>query len=110
MAIKINVGSAAVKAAEEEEERKPEISLNLNVRKTLAGDFMVFDHSDINIVVMPAKGKVSSFAKNDLTSFTMPRTGFLLFLLRKELSTLILYREATCICRLRGHILRKLRM
>ena len=39
----------------------PQISLQL--RKSLDGDFMIFDHMDIDIVVMPEKKKVLALAK-----------------------------------------------
>ena len=61
MAIEIKVG----KEATEQEEPKPVISqVDLNMRKTLDGDLMVFDHADIDIVVMPKKSKIVVFAKD----------------------------------------------
>ena len=39
----------------------PQISLQL--RKSLDCDFMIFDHMDIDIVVMPEKKKVLALAK-----------------------------------------------
>lgn len=41
----------------------PQISLQL--RKSLDGDFMIFDHMDIDIVVMPEKKKVLALAKEN---------------------------------------------
>tara|TARA_R100000664_G_C2737127_1_gene126351 strand:+ start:822 stop:1370 length:549 start_codon:yes stop_codon:yes gene_type:complete len=61
MAIEIKVG----KEATEQEEPKPVISqVDLNMRKTLDGDLMIFDHADIDIVVMPKKSKIVAFAKD----------------------------------------------
>ena len=40
------------------------ISFKLNARKTLNGDIMIFDHSDIDIIVLAEKKKVVAFAKN----------------------------------------------
>ncbi len=61
MAIEIKVGEEAV----EQEEPKPVISqVDLNMRKTLDGDFMIFDHADIDIVIMPKKSKIVAFAKD----------------------------------------------
>ena len=61
MAIEIKVG----KDAPEQEEPKPVISqVDLNMRKTLDGDLMIFDHADIDIIVMPKKSKIVAFAKD----------------------------------------------
>jgi len=46
-----------------------EVVLELDIRKSLNGDFMIFDHGDIDIVVSPQKNKVIAFPKitlNDL--------------------------------------------
>ena len=40
------------------------ISFKLNARKTLNGDIMIFDHTDIDIIVLTEKKKVVAFAKN----------------------------------------------
>jgi hypothetical protein len=39
----------------------------LKVREALNGDFLIFDHSDIDIVVLKEQKKVVAFAKNILT-------------------------------------------
>ena len=36
----------------------------LNVRKTLDGDIMIFDHADVDIIVMKGKQKIVSFPKD----------------------------------------------
>ena len=77
MTIKVNIaGSEApkdsnikVKISEPDlrveitDENSP-ISFKLNARKTLNGDIMIFDHSDIDIIVLTEKKKVVAFAKN----------------------------------------------
>jgi hypothetical protein len=40
------------------------IVLNMHARKNLNGDIMIFDHNNIDIVLMPEKKKVVAFAKN----------------------------------------------
>tara|TARA_B100001778_G_scaffold332387_1_gene338596 strand:+ start:1926 stop:2516 length:591 start_codon:yes stop_codon:yes gene_type:complete len=40
------------------------IGFELNARKTLNGDIMIFDHTDIDIVVLAEKKKVVAFAKD----------------------------------------------
>jgi len=51
MDIKITIGSTTQE------------TISLNARKSLDGNLMIFDHEDIDIVLMPQKGKVLSFAK-----------------------------------------------
>ena len=41
----------------------PVPQISLQVRKSLGGDYMIFDHLDIDIVVMPDKKKVLTLAK-----------------------------------------------
>jgi len=56
MAITIQVGKAA---------RQEKITLELKARKSLDGNIMIFDHEEMDIVIMPTKSKVVTFAKND---------------------------------------------
>ena len=46
---------------------KQTLNFTLNLRKALNGDLMIFDHKDIDIIVMQEKKKVVAFAK-DLVS------------------------------------------
>jgi len=67
MSIKVKVGTAA-------EDARPDIKLtikeknvkeyNLHLRKALNGDLMIFDHTDIDIIVMLEEKKVVAFAKD----------------------------------------------
>ena len=67
MAITMAVGDEAIQAAKtEEEEQKPQASLNLIVRKTADGNIMIMDHTDIDVIVMPQKNKVLTIAKDTL--------------------------------------------
>ena len=43
------------------------VEFNLMLRRALNGDLMIFDHSDIDIIVMPEKKKVVAFAKDLMT-------------------------------------------
>jgi len=43
---------------------KKRIDFTLNMRKALNGDLMIFDHKDIDIVVMTEKKKIVAFAKD----------------------------------------------
>jgi hypothetical protein len=42
--------------------------LSLKIRKTLEGNLIVFDHRDIDIVIMPQEMKVVAFPKNEMGS------------------------------------------
>jgi len=42
----------------------PKITFELNARKALNGDIMIFDHTDIDIVILTEKKKVVAFAKD----------------------------------------------
>jgi len=44
--------------------RKDTLHFSLNMRKALNGDLMIFDHKDIDIVIMPDKKKIVAFAKD----------------------------------------------
>ena len=61
MPIEITVGSPEIA---EEEERPVQTSMSLNARKSLDGNIMIFDHEEIDIVVMPGQNKVVAFAKD----------------------------------------------
>ena len=60
MSIEIKVGSGEVA----EEEKPVQASMSLNARKSLDGNIMIFDHEEIDIVVMPKENKVIAFPKD----------------------------------------------
>tara|TARA_R110002110_G_scaffold278527_3_gene493734 strand:- start:496 stop:1035 length:540 start_codon:yes stop_codon:yes gene_type:complete len=57
MAITIKVGPAAKPAS---------VTLELNIRKSIEGDLMIFDHGDIDIVLSPGKKKIIAFPKENI--------------------------------------------
>ena len=60
MAITVKIGKGAEKAT---------VRLEMDIRKSLSGDLMIFDHGDIDIVLSSAQNKVVAFPKeamNDL--------------------------------------------
>ena len=59
MAVKVTVGSKA--------EDDSKIPIELNMRKSLDGNYMIFDHDDIDIVVMPSKKKILTLPKELIT-------------------------------------------
>ena len=48
----------------------PTVTLELNVRKSLSGDLMIFDHGDIDIVLSGKDKKITAFPKQTMTDFT----------------------------------------
>lgn len=42
-------------------------NVNMILRKTLGGDFAIFDHFDLDIVVQPEKKIILAFAKNEMS-------------------------------------------
>ena len=70
MAITIKVGQPEkqpdqikIRVGEQKKDEPTQTSVVLKARRTLDGNVMIFDHKDIDIVVMPAKKKVVTFAK-----------------------------------------------
>lgn len=53
---------------EVQEEQKPtQASVSLNMRKSVDGNVMIYDHPDIDIVIVPSKMKVLAFPKDALS-------------------------------------------
>ncbi len=68
--------------------QKEIIQLELKARKTLDGNIMIFDHQDIDIVIMPKKNKVITFAKNDFSEMIYEaQNRFFNFMKRKGIVT-----------------------
>ena len=60
MSIKVKIGKGAEAAS---------VRLEMDIRKSVSGDLMIFDHGDIDIVVSTTQNKVLAFPKetmNDL--------------------------------------------
>ena len=67
MAINITVGSegdAAEEQAQIEKPKEPQATISLKIKKTLDGDFVIFDHEDIDIIIAPTAGKIIAFPKD----------------------------------------------
>tara|TARA_Y100000593_G_C4300494_1_gene333088 strand:- start:552 stop:1094 length:543 start_codon:yes stop_codon:yes gene_type:complete len=54
-----------IKIGEKANEKK--VRLELNARQTLAGDVMIFDHGDVDIVLSPTNNKVVVFPKDTMS-------------------------------------------
>ena len=64
--------------------QKVDYSYNLNVREALNGDFLIFDHNDIDIVVLKGPKKVVAFAKDLMTETVYGAEARLVEYLRKK--------------------------
>lgn len=70
MAITLKVGGEipmVTADAVAEEKKAPQLTVKLKARRTLDGNVMIFDHKEIDIVVMPEKNKVVAFAKEEMS-------------------------------------------
>jgi len=59
------------------------ISFHMRARRALNGDIMIFDHKDIDIVLMPEKSKVVAFAKDMMSEVVYGAESRLMEFLRK---------------------------
>ena len=75
MAIIIKVGEFA---------NEKKVKLVLNIRKSLSGDLMIFDHGDIDIVLSPSKNKVVAFPKETMNDLVYGAQNRLMSFLRKR--------------------------
>tara|TARA_R110000824_G_scaffold68453_4_gene177035 strand:- start:85 stop:648 length:564 start_codon:yes stop_codon:yes gene_type:complete len=69
MSINITVGSRtgpSPKVGKDSSEKGGGISLELDMRRSLDGNIMIFDHSDIDIVMFPGQGKIVAFPKDTM--------------------------------------------
>ena len=65
-------------------EKKIVAQVELNIRKTLDGDIMIFDHADIDIIVMKEKQKIVSFPKDIMSEVVYGAQDRLFTFLRKK--------------------------
>jgi len=62
---------------------KPDAVVELKARKTMAGDIMIFDHPDIDIMVSPSKNKIFEFLIFKVSNKASPYLKALLFELNR---------------------------
>jgi hypothetical protein len=60
------------------------IRLELDMRKSMSGDLLIFDHGDIDIVISPSKNKVLAFPKETMTELSYGAQNRLFTRLRKK--------------------------
>ena len=75
MAVIIKIGKEA---------NAKKVRLELDLRKALNGDLMIFDHGDIDIVLSPEKNKVTVFPKDTMTDLVYGAQNRLFAHLRKR--------------------------
>lgn len=75
MAVIIKVGEKA---------NAKKVRLELDLRKSMNGDLMIFDHGDIDIVLSPAKNKVVVFPKESMNDLVYGAQNRLFAHLRKR--------------------------
>ena len=68
--VKINQTNPSPKVVNVRKLKKEQIKFALDIKKTLNGDLMIFDHRDIDIVMLLEKKKIVTFAK-DIMSETV---------------------------------------
>jgi hypothetical protein len=75
MAVLIRMGSAADDAV---------VRLELDLRKSLNGDLMIFDHGDIDIVLSQRNNKITAFPKESINDLVYGAQNRLFTFLRKK--------------------------
>ena len=63
MTIEIEIDTTPDAEQEKKKAEPQSIPLEMNARRSLDGNIMIFDHIDIDIVYMPGKKKLSTYAK-----------------------------------------------
>ena len=81
MAIDVQIKSAPTKESTPE---KPQKVIKLDIRKSLDGNLMIFDHQDIDIVLMPSANKIIAFPKDLMEDRTYATQDRFFYFLRKK--------------------------
>ena len=84
--ITIRIGDKAAAPPPPAPPPKPKLQkkISLNARKSVDGNLMIFDHDDLDIVIMPAKNKVVAFPKDGITDSIYPAQDRLFYHLVKK--------------------------
>jgi hypothetical protein len=84
MAIKVTLEKPDSLVVTIKDKKTIEETVKLKARKSLNGDIMIFDHSDIDIVIMPQKKKILTFGKEYLSDQVYEAQNRLFTFLRKR--------------------------
>ena len=60
------------------------VTLEMDIRKSISGDLMIFDHGDIDIVLSPSQNKVIAFPKEIMSDYVYGAQNRLFTYLRKR--------------------------
>jgi len=66
------------------EEKPVQISMSLQARRSLDGNYMIFDHPEIDIVIIPKESKIVSFSKEKASKEVYDAQDRLFSFLRKK--------------------------
>jgi len=75
MAIKVNITKDPTPV---------QATMELNIRKTLAGNIMILDHDDIDIVLLPEQNKIIAFPKDAMSDVIYGTQDRLFYFLEKK--------------------------
>ena len=67
MSISVLVGDNAIKKSGT---KLKDYKFSLDIRQTLGGDYVIYDHPDIDIVIMPKMKKIVAFPKDKISDLT----------------------------------------
>ena len=81
MSINVLVGDKAIKR---DANQLRDYTFSLDIRQTLGGDYVIYDHPDIDIVVMPKMKKVVAFPKDKISEVTYDTESRLFDFLTKK--------------------------
>ncbi len=81
MSINVLVGDTAIKKSAN---KLRDYTFSLDIRQTLGGDYVIYDHADIDIVVMPEMKKVVAFPKDKISEVTYDTESRLFDFLTKK--------------------------
>ena len=65
--VKLGAGQSGIQVQVGDQNAPPQARMNLNARKTLDGDIVVYDHIDMDIVIMPKTKKILALTKHDMS-------------------------------------------
>jgi hypothetical protein len=70
MTVKVRIVPQPIKISVSTPDPPPVVTLELNIRKSLSGDLMIFDHGDIDIVLSGKDQKVTAYPKDVMSGLT----------------------------------------
>ena len=75
MGIKVRIGKGADDAF---------VRLEMDIRRSMSGDYMIFDHADVDIVLSPKNNKIIAFPKDSMSDLVYGAQNRLFTELRKK--------------------------